>query len=150
MDTQQMRRDEIIKFMRWKADIVCSPAKVSKDLYFTKEDEDDIRELNDGEVKMILVNLEEALDNYSYKNGFNAGDLCPFCILFINLDEDCTSCSYGDRHGICNRGAGNDYQTIDEAFRTEVGGLWFVNFDKEIEKYLRDLFHDLTNAGAWG
>lgn len=104
----------LVRWMGVKAEFADYPA------YFNDEDKKELLALSDElALRIMLEMLEHVIaDNGSY---IWSGK-CPFCILtrgFLTRDflgMKCYDCSYGLRHGICNR-SGDDYSKFKNAFR---------------------------------
>jgi hypothetical protein len=92
--------------------------------YFNEEDKQELLALSDELAMRVMLEVKECSARYYIGAG-----TCPFCIitrgfhahLFQNMD--CSDCSYGKRHGICDDEEGNDYEAfcgcLDEEDRDE-------------------------------
>ena len=98
----------LVRWMEVKAEYADYPA------YFNEEDKQELLALSDELAMRIMLEVKECSARYYIGAG-----TCPFCIITRGFDAyrfelmDCSGCSYGKRHGICDEEEGNDY----EAFR---------------------------------
>ncbi len=94
----------LVLLMREKAERLASINPSLGNLFFRKEDEEELLALPSETARRILDEF------YAYNlevSGFTT-HTCPFCLLqFISNEEAsdmrdyCSECSYGARHGIC-------------------------------------------------
>ena len=97
----------LVRWMEVKAEFADYPA------YFNEEDKQELLALSDELAMRIMLEVKER----SARSYIGAGT-CPFCIITRGFDAsrfdlmDCSVCSYGERHGICNDEEGNDYEAF--------------------------------------
>ena len=103
----------LVRWMEVKAEYAEYPA------YFNEEDKQEVLALPDElAMRIMLEMLEYDIDGMV---GYIWSGKCPFCILtrgFPTIDflgMKCYDCSYGLRHGICNR-SDDDYSKFKHAF----------------------------------
>ena len=97
----------LVRWMEVKAEFADYPA------YFNDEDKQELLALSDELALRIMLEIKECSARYYIGAG-----TCPFCIavrgfhthLFQSID--CSGCSYGERHGICEDEEGNDYEAF--------------------------------------
>lgn len=97
----------LVRWMEVKAEFADYPA------YFKEEDKQELLALSDELALRIMLEVKECSAMYYIWAG-----TCPFCIatrgfhthLFQSID--CSGCSYGKRHGICDDEEGNDYEAF--------------------------------------
>ena len=100
----------LVRWMEVKAEYADYPA------YFNEEDKQELLALSD-ELAMRIMRIMLEVKKYSARYYIGAGT-CPFCIIVRGFDAsrfdlmDCSGCSYGKRHGICNDEEGNDYEVF--------------------------------------
>ena len=97
----------LVRWMEVKAEYADYPA------YFNDEDNQELLALSDELAMRIMLEIKK----YSARYCIGAGT-CPFCILtgvfptHLFQSIDCSGCSYGKRHGICDEEEGNDYEAF--------------------------------------
>ena len=103
----------LVRWMEVKAEFADYPA------YFNEEDEQDLLALSEELAMRIMLEMLE-YDTDGMEDYIWAGK-CPFCMLtrgFLTkhfLEMKCYDCSYGLRHGLCNR-SDDDYSKFKHAF----------------------------------
>lgn len=84
--------------------------------YFNDEDATDILKWTDEECEKIIKKINKEIEErikFGYYMLFG-NPTCPFCIIFNNNCGNCSSYSYGKRHGRCSGREENDYQMLEE------------------------------------
>lgn len=109
----------LVRWMEVKAEFADYPA------YFNDEDKQELLALSDELAMRIMLEVKECSARYYIGAG-----TCPFCIATRGFHthlfqyRDCSDCSYGKRHGICDEEEGNDYEAfcdcLDEDQEKEV------------------------------
>ena len=104
----------LARWMEVKAEYAEYPA------YFNEEDKQELLALSDElAMRIVLEMLEYDTDDMV---SYIWSGKCPFCILTRGfpirdfLGMKCVDCSYGLRHGICNR-SDDDYSKFRRAFK---------------------------------
>ena len=94
----------LVRWMEVKAEYADYPK------YFNEEDKQELLALSDELATRIMLEVKECSARYYIGAG-----TCPFCIITRGFHThlfqfmDCSGCSYGKRHGICDDEEGNDY-----------------------------------------
>lgn len=102
----------LVRWMEVKAEYANFPA------YFNEEDKQELLALSDELAMRVMLEIKLCSVKYNIGPG-----TCPFCVITRGFDTrlfyymDCSICSYGKRHGVCDVEEGNDY----EAFRRCLG-----------------------------
>ena len=97
----------LVRWMEVKAEYADYPA------YFNEEDKQELLALSDELAMRIMLEVKECSTRYYIGAG-----TCPFCIIVRGFHThlfqfiDCSGCSYGKRHGICDDEEGNDYEAF--------------------------------------
>lgn len=97
----------LVRWMEVKAEFADYPA------YFNDEDKQELLALSDELAMSIMLEVKECSARYYIGAG-----TCPFCIIVRGFHThhfqyiDCSGCSYGNRHGICDYEDGNDYEAF--------------------------------------
>ena len=97
----------LVRWMEVKAEYADYPA------YFNEEDKQELLALSDELAMRIMLEVKECSARYYIRAG-----TCPFCIAVRGFHThhfqfiDCSGCSYGKRHGICDDEEGNDYEAF--------------------------------------
>lgn len=81
------------------------------------------------------IKKEEERKEYSFEPDYfllSDGDCCPWCILFYNKDDDCPSCNYGKRNGVCfvDPAATNTYGRIIYQIEKRTSSNWISELMK--------------------
>ena len=95
-------REKLIEFIKMKDLIV---HKTSSMEYVNEKDMEDIQSWSEKTCLDIYKHMTKFViedDNDDEELDYNT---CPWCIkyLVMNSHNDCTSCRYGSRHGICSK-----------------------------------------------
>lgn len=103
----------LVRWMEVKAEFADYPA------YFNDEDKQELLALSDElAMRIMLEMLEYVIDDMG---SYIWSGKCPFCILTRGfptrdfLGMKCYDCSYGLRHGLCNK-SDDDYSNFKLAF----------------------------------
>ncbi len=100
----------IVEFMKVKAEKLNEIEKGLGELYFTKEDEEDIMSWRNFEAEGVWEELKENV--IVNRNVGLEGEVCPFCIKNeFDGRFNCDGCTYAERHGECLSG-GDNYSYI--------------------------------------
>lgn len=107
----------LVRWMEVKAEYAEYPA------YFNEEDKQELLALPDELAMRIMLDVKECSARYNIGAG-----TCPFCIITRGFDAssrfeliDCSGCSYGKRHGICDVEEGNDYEAFYDLLDEDEG-----------------------------
>ena len=98
MTTKEMQ-EVLVLFMKKKGEAL---KPWGGDLYFTKEDEKELREWPPSKVEVVFSRINSAIEEGDH------GDvsLCPWCQAHGSV---CSNCGYGERHGRCDPDEDNTY-----------------------------------------
>lgn len=108
-------QEKLILFMQMKAKEIANLINVDENLYFTFEDEVDLKKLSNEMADLIWLDLEDAVMNRR-ACGLDS-DICPFCMAY---GHNCAVCSYAKVHGHC-LSPFSDYAQIINKLRKKFG-----------------------------
>ena len=125
----------LVRWMEVKAEYADYPA------YFNEEDKQELLALSDELAMRIMLEVKECSTRYYIGAG-----TCPFCITKRGFTThlfqfiDCSGCSYGKRHGICDDEEGNDYvafcDCLDDLKDEEVLNSHLARADEVIDQFV--------------
>ena len=94
-----MYREMLVEFMEGKQKLL-DRLGIHYPRYFTGQDKKEMLGWDEEVAEMVFKRLEKEIDD----GECNLTEyVCPFCLLVMDNEdfEDCGSCGYGMRHGLC-------------------------------------------------
>jgi len=111
--------EKLVAFMEGKKkEIAEAIGDKFSEMYFNKEDAEELLGLPEDEAKLIYVHIKRAINKFGDKGLCTT--LCPFCYIVCHIARyNCHICKYGERHKVCNaKGEDSDYEKVVDEFET--------------------------------
>jgi hypothetical protein len=107
----------LIAVMKFKADLI----KKFTDIDLLVEDDfKEIETWDEETCRKIIVRIRAAKE----RNDETDILICPWCLRFMDLEEECLDCNYKERHGWClNKSETSTYQRITGKTGTSIVGI---------------------------
>jgi len=128
----------LVAFMEGKkAEIVKTIGDKFGELYFNKQDKENLLSLSEEKAEDIYEKIERRIGALTAE-GLPA-DLCPFCYI---ADDICSTCIYGGIHEKCDS-AESSYRSV----YNELGRKGFFVCDVFSNKFYRNLIAKIEEEG---